>query len=206
MAVASAFSPLQANDHAGTLWVVTIVGLVYAFVSGIMRMHIKQKAYGWDDYILALATVRLHPPPPTSQSFNSQGYTEAVFELTIRHLLGTLCRASRAHLRRPERWPWKIQLHHNGGSMASFRKGRHIPYSWLSEAPLLIARAPTDGVLCRGFVHPDFIPGQMLKYRAHHPCPHIRDGPRLENVLLPTACEYLVGNGIHRHLGSWLSV
>lgn len=52
------FSPILENDHAGYLWIVTILGLVYSSMSTALRAYIKWGLYGPDDYCIAVATVR----------------------------------------------------------------------------------------------------------------------------------------------------
>ncbi|KAH6643425.1 hypothetical protein BKA67DRAFT_632884 [Truncatella angustata] len=51
------FSPILENDHAGYLWIVTILGLIYGTMSTALRAHIKWRLYGPDDYCIAVATV-----------------------------------------------------------------------------------------------------------------------------------------------------
>lgn len=51
------FSPILENDHAGYLWIVTILGLIYGTMSTAVRAHIKWRLYGADDYCIAVATV-----------------------------------------------------------------------------------------------------------------------------------------------------
>jgi len=52
------FSPITYNDHAGKLWIVTILSLIYSSLAIITRAYIKHKMLGFDDVLLALATVR----------------------------------------------------------------------------------------------------------------------------------------------------
>lgn len=53
------FSPIEYNDHAGYLWIVTILGVIYSSFSGLARASIKRGIYGADDYLIGLATVSL---------------------------------------------------------------------------------------------------------------------------------------------------
>jgi hypothetical protein len=53
------FSPVEYNDHAGYLWIVTILGMIYSSFSGLARACIKRGIYGVDDYLIGLATVSL---------------------------------------------------------------------------------------------------------------------------------------------------
>lgn len=55
------FSPIEHNDHAGFLWIVTILGIIYSSFSGLARARIKRGIYGADDYLIGLATVSLIP-------------------------------------------------------------------------------------------------------------------------------------------------
>lgn len=52
------FSPVAFNDHAGKLWIVTILSLIYSSLAVMARAYIKYKMLGLDDILLALATVR----------------------------------------------------------------------------------------------------------------------------------------------------
>ncbi|KAK1252114.1 hypothetical protein MKX08_003301 [Trichoderma sp. CBMAI-0020] len=54
---ASAFSPVTFNDHAGKLWIVTILALIYSTLAVMARAYIKYKMLGLDDLFLALATI-----------------------------------------------------------------------------------------------------------------------------------------------------
>lgn len=51
------FSPISDNDHAGYVWIVTILGLIYSGLGGLARARIKWGVHGVDDYLLGLATV-----------------------------------------------------------------------------------------------------------------------------------------------------
>lgn len=53
------FSPVAFNDHAGKLWIVTILSLIYSTLSVMARAYIKYKMLGLDDLLLGLATVRM---------------------------------------------------------------------------------------------------------------------------------------------------
>ncbi|KAG6365773.1 hypothetical protein INS49_007384 [Diaporthe citri] len=55
-----AFSPIEYNDHAGYLWIVTILGIIYSSFSGLARARIKKGIYGADDYLIGLATLLLY--------------------------------------------------------------------------------------------------------------------------------------------------
>ncbi|KAM0518879.1 hypothetical protein ACHAPE_003869 [Trichoderma viride] len=53
----AAFSPITFNDHAGKLWIVTILALIYSSLAVMARAYIKYKMLGLDDLFLALATI-----------------------------------------------------------------------------------------------------------------------------------------------------
>jgi hypothetical protein len=52
------FSPVTFNDHAGKLWIVTILSLIYTSLIALARAYIKYKMFGFDDVLFAAATVR----------------------------------------------------------------------------------------------------------------------------------------------------
>jgi hypothetical protein len=54
----SRFSPVTSNDHAGKLWIVTILSLIYSGLVALARAYIKYQMYGFDDILFTLATVR----------------------------------------------------------------------------------------------------------------------------------------------------
>lgn len=51
------FAAISHDDHAGYLWIVTILGTLYTFVVAIVRFYIKFQILGLDDYLLGLATI-----------------------------------------------------------------------------------------------------------------------------------------------------
>lgn len=53
----SRFSPITETDHAGFIWVVTIIGTSYTALSLLLRVWIKYRVYGWDDALIAAGTV-----------------------------------------------------------------------------------------------------------------------------------------------------
>lgn len=57
------FSPVTSNDHAGKLWIVTILSLIYTSLIALARAYIKYKMFGFDDVLFAAATVRNIPDP-----------------------------------------------------------------------------------------------------------------------------------------------
>ncbi|KAF4945291.1 hypothetical protein FSARC_14455 [Fusarium sarcochroum] len=50
------FSPVTSSDHAGQLWIVTILSLIYTGLVALARAYIKYKMFGFDDILFALAT------------------------------------------------------------------------------------------------------------------------------------------------------
>ncbi|SPJ83935.1 uncharacterized protein FTOL_10451 [Fusarium torulosum] len=53
----SRFSPVTSNDHAGKLWIVTILSLIYSGLVALARAYIKYQMYGFDDILFTLATI-----------------------------------------------------------------------------------------------------------------------------------------------------
>lgn len=53
------FSPISDDDHAGYIWIVTILGFIYSSMAVAVRGQIKWRMYGADDYLLAAAMVCL---------------------------------------------------------------------------------------------------------------------------------------------------
>ncbi|KAH6953882.1 hypothetical protein BKA56DRAFT_648481 [Ilyonectria sp. MPI-CAGE-AT-0026] len=51
------FSPVVFNDHAGQLWIVTILSLIYSALVATARAYIKYQMFGFDDILIALAMV-----------------------------------------------------------------------------------------------------------------------------------------------------
>ncbi|KAI5461013.1 hypothetical protein BGZ63DRAFT_455119 [Mariannaea sp. PMI_226] len=51
------FSPVAFNDHAGQLWIVSILSLIYTVLVVTARAYIKYKMFGFDDILIALALV-----------------------------------------------------------------------------------------------------------------------------------------------------
>ncbi|PCD25477.1 hypothetical protein AU210_014580 [Fusarium oxysporum f. sp. radicis-cucumerinum] len=51
------FSPVTFNDHAGQLWIVTILSLIYSTLVALARLYIKYHKFGFDDVFFALAII-----------------------------------------------------------------------------------------------------------------------------------------------------
>lgn len=54
-----AFSPIKPDDHAGQLWILTTLAIIYTGTSLIVRGSIKWNLFWLDDYLVAIATVSL---------------------------------------------------------------------------------------------------------------------------------------------------
>lgn len=52
------FSPIQATDHAGDLWIVAILTATYSCMVAVVRNMIKRGTSGVDDLVFNLALVR----------------------------------------------------------------------------------------------------------------------------------------------------
>lgn len=55
-------SPVTAHDHAGYIWIVTILSLIYSSLATIIRIGVNFRIYGVDDFLLFFAMVRLDLP------------------------------------------------------------------------------------------------------------------------------------------------
>lgn len=53
----SRFSPITETDHAGFLWIITPLSIIYTGLSCLLRIWIKRGLYGWDDLLLIAGTV-----------------------------------------------------------------------------------------------------------------------------------------------------
>ncbi|KAJ3498432.1 hypothetical protein NLG97_g1134 [Lecanicillium saksenae] len=51
------FSPVTSSDHAGQLWIVTILALIYSSLVSTARAYVKYKMFGIDDILIASATI-----------------------------------------------------------------------------------------------------------------------------------------------------
>jgi hypothetical protein len=56
--VSPQFSRVAFNDHAGKLWIVIILSLIYSAFTIMARVYIKYQMLGFDDLLFAFATVR----------------------------------------------------------------------------------------------------------------------------------------------------
>ncbi|EXJ73242.1 uncharacterized protein A1O5_03002 [Cladophialophora psammophila CBS 110553] len=50
------FSPITPDDHAGSVWIATLLCLVYSVVTLALRGHLRRNMYGLDDYLALAAT------------------------------------------------------------------------------------------------------------------------------------------------------
>ncbi|RMZ77721.1 hypothetical protein DV738_g4218, partial [Chaetothyriales sp. CBS 135597] len=51
------FSPHTPNDHAGAIWIVTILCFIYAAITVLTRAHIRRQTHALDDYLIVAATI-----------------------------------------------------------------------------------------------------------------------------------------------------
>ncbi|KAH7205335.1 hypothetical protein BKA60DRAFT_526687 [Fusarium oxysporum] len=51
------FSPVTFNDHAGQLWIVTVLSLIYSMLVALARLYIKYHKFSFDDSFFALAMI-----------------------------------------------------------------------------------------------------------------------------------------------------
>lgn len=57
LATADRFSPITQDNHAGYLWIATLLAAIYAILSILVRSYIKRNCFGADDIICVAATV-----------------------------------------------------------------------------------------------------------------------------------------------------
>ncbi|KIW87391.1 uncharacterized protein Z519_12027 [Cladophialophora bantiana CBS 173.52] len=50
------FSPITPDDHAGSVWIATLLCLVYSVITLVLRGHLRWNMYGLDDYLALAAT------------------------------------------------------------------------------------------------------------------------------------------------------
>lgn len=65
------FSPVTFNDHAGELWIVTILSLIYTACVAAARTYIKYNMFGFDDALIAMAMVRAQEACKAFDSFQN---------------------------------------------------------------------------------------------------------------------------------------
>lgn len=103
------FSPVTSSDHAGQLWIVTILALVYSTLVSTARAYVKYKMFGIDDILIAFATVR---------AFKLGFGRRNLKNLTVAFVLDFATRTMYCHLCGTGNWwPWQVQLHHDAGAM-----------------------------------------------------------------------------------------
>lgn len=51
------FSRITPDDHAGSLWIASLLCLVYSIITLALRGHLRWKMYGPDDYLATVAMV-----------------------------------------------------------------------------------------------------------------------------------------------------
>lgn len=50
------FSVITSQDHAGYVWICTILATIYIIFSSLLRAFVKWRMYGWDDLLHGFAT------------------------------------------------------------------------------------------------------------------------------------------------------
>lgn len=56
------FSPITPDDQAGSVWITTLLCLIYSVLVLVVRVNLRRKVFGPDDWLVAGATV-LQPLP-----------------------------------------------------------------------------------------------------------------------------------------------
>lgn len=51
------FSPVSFSDHAGNVWIITILSLAYSSSVAAVRVYTKMRMYGIDDALIGVAMV-----------------------------------------------------------------------------------------------------------------------------------------------------
>jgi hypothetical protein len=51
------FAHYSKDDHSATLWIATLLGMVYIVGILLLRIYIKRRVFGWDDYLIAASSV-----------------------------------------------------------------------------------------------------------------------------------------------------
>jgi DMSO/TMAO reductase YedYZ heme-binding membrane subunit len=55
------FSPVTQNDHAGSIWIATLLCVVYSAITIATRGFLRKQMYGIDDYLILGAFVCARP-------------------------------------------------------------------------------------------------------------------------------------------------
>ena len=74
MNVSNGLAPVTPDDHAGKLWIVTILSLIYALHVAGARAFIKRRMFGLDDVLFGVATVSASPLCITDSSLSGDRY------------------------------------------------------------------------------------------------------------------------------------
>ena len=51
------FAPVTPDDHAGSIWIATLLSLVYTVITLVTRGFLRKQLYGVDDYLILGASV-----------------------------------------------------------------------------------------------------------------------------------------------------
>lgn len=119
------FSPVSFNDHAGDLWIVAILSLTYSVMVVLARAYIKYKMFGFDDIMIAAATVN----HPLRTQLNIATNRMAAF------FLGITPGTDYCSFCRSRKWPRQVQLHYRARAMGYFFQGK-LPNQWLQPVYL----------------------------------------------------------------------
>lgn len=115
-------SPIFENDHAGSLWIMTILAVLYSLLTAAVRTQIKKRAFGIEDALFYVALV-CHASS-LSAHYRSMLETEQFVNQSRNQDLPT-CPIN-THIRWTAKWPGQIQHDHYYNSVAHFRTGKII--------------------------------------------------------------------------------
>ena len=109
------FSPVTFNDHAGNVWIITILSLIYSSAVAAVRAYTKLRMYGIDDFLIAAATVCSWAPSLADRRDSHADVGAST--------LGTASGPVNRCLYRPEQRLGQIQLDHHGRSVVNVIQG-----------------------------------------------------------------------------------
>jgi hypothetical protein len=109
MNVSNGLSPVTPDDHAGKLWIVTILSLIYALHVAGARAFIKRHMFGLDDVLYGMATVS--SPLSALQPANSVAIALACCSIN-----SDICWIGS--------WTWQEEFHHDTAAMGDKLTGK----------------------------------------------------------------------------------
>jgi hypothetical protein len=56
------FAEITPDNHAGSIWIASLLCLIYSVLTLALRGHLRFRIYGMDDYMALAATVRQYAP------------------------------------------------------------------------------------------------------------------------------------------------